>query len=156
MGKKKLSAEDACFFINSQLTLCGPRLGTSLRPDAVEAGRGVRYSSPPPPYPPLCGARARELGIAHNLMESFVAMDDVMPNPAAEEEEDVPVAATITGVGAPIDAGAGMRARSANNAVRYGQVMDVGSFVRWLSGVGSTDASVPTRGSQASKAGVQD
>ena len=85
-----------------------------------------------------------------------MAMDDVMPNPAAEEEESVPVAATITGVGAPIDAGAGMRARSASNAVRYGQVMDVGSFVRWLSGVGSTDASVPTRGSQASKLGVQD
>jgi len=33
------------------------------------------YMSPPPEYPPLAGAKARERGITNNLMESFVRMD---------------------------------------------------------------------------------
>ncbi len=99
----------------------------------------------------------------HNLMESFVAMgpEDVSPSRTAEEDEDLPEKAVRTSrrVGSPDDAGtaAGTRAAvrtgaRAAAAVRYGQVMDVGAFVRWFSA--ADDTSAPTRwGSQKSNLG---
>ncbi|KAI1788484.1 N-terminal glutamine amidase-domain-containing protein [Ganoderma leucocontextum] len=127
-------------------------------PDLKMVGRGhegitaVQYSSPPPPYPPLRGVKAREQGIVHNLMESFVAMEpDAISSRAAEEDEDLPERdlRTSARVGSPDDAGNATTTRagdrSARAAVQYGQVMDVGAFVRWLSA--ADDASAPRWGS---------
>ena len=113
----------------------------------------MQYSSPPPPYPPLCGVKARELGITHNLMESFVAMEpDATSSRAAEEDEDVPEKALRASprAGSPDDYGNAasvQRAsdRGARAAVRYGQVMDIGAFMSWLSL--ADDASAPRWGS---------
>ncbi|KAH9929648.1 N-terminal glutamine amidase-domain-containing protein, partial [Amylocystis lapponica] len=66
--------------------------------------REHRSSRPPPPYPPLCGRMARELGITHNLLDSFVAMSPV---------------------GLP-EAGAGMQV--------FGEVMGMRRFLSWVSG----------------------
>ncbi|RPD59122.1 hypothetical protein L227DRAFT_576350 [Lentinus tigrinus ALCF2SS1-6] len=102
------------------------------------------YSKPPPPYPPLRGRKARELGIAHNLMESFVAMGITPASVAVAQEEEGPVlrAAEPQTMGPPADSGgaekAATRARSAA-AMQYGQVTDVGGFVRWLSGESELD-----------------
>ncbi|RDB24108.1 Protein N-terminal glutamine amidohydrolase [Hypsizygus marmoreus] len=38
-------------------------------------GGPLQYSSPPPLYAPICGAVAAKRGITHNLMSSFVSMD---------------------------------------------------------------------------------
>ncbi len=98
-----------------------------------EAGSAPRYSKPPPPYPPLCGVKAKELGITHNLMESFVAMDiKPVPVSVAEEEGPAPVA-EVRSVGFPDHSGAGKAANASASVVQYGQVMDVAGFVRWLS-----------------------
>lgn len=69
-----------------------------------------QYWTPPPPYPALCGLKARELGVTHNLMSSFVAMS---AQPAGSGE----------------DAGAGVKA-----AEQFGKVMDVDEFLLWISG----------------------
>lgn len=45
----------------------------------LEPGQPLYYSSPPPPYAPICGELSRNTGITNNLMSSFVCMD-----PAAE------------------------------------------------------------------------
>jgi len=37
---------------------------------------GTRYLSPSPPYECICGVSAREMGVANNLMSSFVAMEE--------------------------------------------------------------------------------
>ncbi|PIL30513.1 hypothetical protein GSI_07213 [Ganoderma sinense ZZ0214-1] len=124
----------------------GPDLRTV---DGAEASPIVQYSSPPPPYAPLRGVKAREQGITHNLMESFVAMEpDATSSRAAEEEEDLPEKALRTSprVGASDDDGNAATVqrvghRSARGAVRYGQVMDVGAFMSWLST--ADDASAP-------------
>ncbi|KAI0350075.1 hypothetical protein OH77DRAFT_1413760 [Trametes cingulata] len=79
---------------------------------------GPRYAQPPPPYPPLRGEKARAMGIVHNLMESFVAMD-LRPAPLAEES-------------AALREGEAQDPRS--SAARYGQVMNAEAFVRWLAG----------------------
>ncbi|KAL1947427.1 hypothetical protein VTO73DRAFT_14388 [Trametes versicolor] len=92
-------------------------------PEAKE--EGPRYASPPPGYPPICGAKARAMGIADNLMRSFVAMD-ALPAPLAEEGEDKCE-----------DKGPGS---TESEAVRYGQVMDMDAFLDWLAG--SPDAGV--------------
>jgi len=34
----------------------------------------LTYLSPPPPYPPIRGRRAMEVGIEDNLMDSYVSM----------------------------------------------------------------------------------
>ena len=36
----------------------------------------MRYLSPLPPYPPICGQKAREQGITNNLMDSYVSMQE--------------------------------------------------------------------------------
>ena len=36
----------------------------------------VVYEAAPPLYPPIAGIRARERGVAHNLMTDFVDMDN--------------------------------------------------------------------------------
>ena len=55
------------------------------------------------------------------------------------EEEGTHSASAFAGValGAPVDGSAnvsGMRAYAGAGTARYGQVMDMGGFVRWLSG----------------------
>ncbi|KAI0648246.1 N-terminal glutamine amidase-domain-containing protein [Trametes meyenii] len=80
---------------------------------------GVKYASPPPAYPPLRGAKAREMGVVHNLMESFVEMGLHWPAPLAEEFVEVREGEGQV-VGRP--------------AAEYGQVMRMGDFVKWLSG----------------------
>ncbi|KAI8998996.1 N-terminal glutamine amidase-domain-containing protein [Trametes punicea] len=85
---------------------------------------GSRYSMPPPPYPPLRGAKARALGITNNLMESFVAMDvDPITSP--------PAAAGAEGFVEPRE---GEERNPRSPAARYGQVMDLEGFVAWLAG----------------------
>ncbi|EIW60754.1 uncharacterized protein TRAVEDRAFT_71054 [Trametes versicolor FP-101664 SS1] len=85
------------------------------------AEEGPRYASPPPGYPPICGAKARALGITDNLMRSFVAMD-ALPAPLAEE----PVTRREGE-----DEGSGSMG---SEAVRYGQVTDMVGFLNWLAG----------------------
>ncbi|OJT11128.1 hypothetical protein TRAPUB_12342 [Trametes pubescens] len=88
-----------------------------------------RYASPPPGYLPICGAKARAMGIVDNLMGSFVAMD-ALPAPHAEgsaacrEDEDKCEDEGPWSI--------------ESEAVRYGQVMDMDAFLRWLPG--SSDA----------------
>ena len=104
---------------------------------------------PPPPYPPLRGRKAQELGVVHNLMSAFVAMDitpDCGSGSAAEEElEEGPIPAVGRSAGpldsAADDAGNAAMATGARGAAaeQYGQVMDVGSFVRGLSGEPAQD-----------------
>ncbi|KAI0806968.1 N-terminal glutamine amidase-domain-containing protein [Fomes fomentarius] len=107
--------------------------------DKIINGAGVphgpRYSMPPPPYPPLCGAKARELGIVHNLMESFVAMDvisgaaiSVSDGRTVAEDEGTYSAPGFAGEIATSGVGAGARASS--SLARYGQVMDIGGFMQ--------------------------
>lgn len=59
------------------------------------------------------------MGIADNLMRSFVAMD-ALPAPLAEEGEDKCE-----------DEGPGS---TGSEAVGYGQVMDIDGFLDWLAG----------------------
>ncbi|KZT28521.1 hypothetical protein NEOLEDRAFT_1058217 [Neolentinus lepideus HHB14362 ss-1] len=40
----------------------------------VEELENIRYISPPPGYPAICGPRAKEKGVKTNLMEAFVRM----------------------------------------------------------------------------------
>ncbi|KAH9857637.1 N-terminal glutamine amidase-domain-containing protein [Lenzites betulinus] len=94
----------------------GSRLGGTDGEDPqgsedAPAAPGPRYASPPPPYPPLQGAQARAMGIAHNLMEAFVAMG--VPPPASPG----PLAGEFVG-----------------GAAQHGQVMGADAFVRWLAG----------------------
>lgn len=84
---------------------------------------------PPPPYPPLCGAKARELGIIHNLMESFVAMDII-----SGATSSVSDGRTVSEDEGTYSAAAGEVATSgaSSSLARYGQVMDIGGFIEWL------------------------
>jgi hypothetical protein len=41
---------------------------------AVQVQNSFVYGVAPPAYPPIAGARAREKGVAHNLMSHFVDM----------------------------------------------------------------------------------
>lgn len=68
------------------------------------------YRSAPPRYPPLCGRRARELGVTHNLMDSFVAMTAASVSSCRRTDAG------------KVDAQQG-----------YGEVMDITGFVHWLS-----------------------
>jgi len=43
-------------------------------PSLVEESENIRYISPPPGYPAICGPRAKEKGVKTNLMEAFVRM----------------------------------------------------------------------------------
>ncbi|KAH8108170.1 N-terminal glutamine amidase-domain-containing protein [Cristinia sonorae] len=67
----------------------------------------IRYSSPPPLYPPLCGAKAREKGVGHNLMESFVSMRVAHAQDPLEGRKDPAVDS-------------------------YGEVMDLYTFLGWV------------------------
>ena len=94
---------------------------------------------PPPPYPPICGPKARAAGIVNNLMESYVTMD-IERRPAsasdAKEEGAVPAfASTEVGldIASPDDGHATAEARSAG-MMEYGRVMDMEGFVQWISG----------------------
>ncbi|GBE82628.1 hypothetical protein SCP_0410130 [Sparassis crispa] len=89
--------------IDSSFSGASPRSVMGLVPGAVPP---VRYTAPPPPYPPLCGRRAREAGVVHNLME-FVSM-----SPDAEDLES----------------------SVARREGCYGKVMDMEGFVLWLAG----------------------
>ncbi|KAI0781311.1 N-terminal glutamine amidase-domain-containing protein [Trametes elegans] len=87
------------------------------------ADESHRYSSPPPPYPPLCGAKARAMGIVNNLMDSFVAMGSSALRAGGEA------------------AGLSREAEAEEDAAaQYGQVMDLGAFVRWLTGSQNSEA----------------
>ena len=73
-----------------------------------------QYGKPPPAYPALRGLKARELGITHNLMSSFVTMSASgtrKPHPPKPED----------GVGVPV-------------AQQFGKVMDMDEFLLWISG----------------------
>ncbi|RDX52697.1 hypothetical protein OH76DRAFT_1399945 [Lentinus brumalis] len=106
---------------------------------SIGSSSAPSYSMPPPPYPPLCGVKAKELGLAHNLMESFVAMDIKPVSVSVAEEEGPAPAAELRSVGSPDHSGAGKAANASATAVQYGQVMDVAGFVRWLSVSGDSD-----------------
>ena len=105
---------------------------------------------PPPPYPPLRGRKAQGLGVVHNLMSAFVAMD-ITPtcgsgSAAEEEDEESPINPAVGRSAGPLDSAAAAdpgKATGARGAAaaaeQYGQVMDVGSFVRWLSGEPAQD-----------------
>ncbi|OCH90302.1 hypothetical protein OBBRIDRAFT_812793 [Obba rivulosa] len=83
-----------------------------------EGGRAelqVRYTAPPPAYPPLCGARARERGVTHNLMDAFVAMSLTAPSACACPE----------GPGAQV---------TESPEVTLGRVVDMAGFLDWVSG----------------------
>lgn len=43
-------------------------------PEVQNASTSLVYQVAPPMYPPIAGVRARERGIAHNLMSDFVDM----------------------------------------------------------------------------------
>ncbi|KAI0328116.1 hypothetical protein GY45DRAFT_1255775 [Cubamyces sp. BRFM 1775] len=96
----------------------------ALDVDADEATpEGPRYSMPPPPYPPLCGAKARALGVTNNLMASFVSMSRAHVQTPARDTQDTPAPA-------PRHLAAG-----------YGQVMDMDGFVAWLAGPAGSENS---------------
>ncbi len=38
-------------------------------------GGEVRYSAPPPTYPPIQGSAAKATGVTNNLMSAFVSME---------------------------------------------------------------------------------
>lgn len=109
-----LASVCACARLRSFPGLMAAR-GHTEAPEAKE--EGPRYASPPPGYPPICGAKARAMGIADNLMRSFVAMD-ALPAPLAEEVEGEDEGPGSTG----------------SEVVRYGQVMDMDGFLHWLAG----------------------
>lgn len=72
-----------------------------------------QYWAPPPPYPALCGLKARERDVTHNLMSSFVAMS-ASAQPARSGEDGA-------GAGVPV-------------AEQFGKVMDMDEFLLWISG----------------------
>lgn len=125
----------------SDLLHCLPHI-LAAPSDAVGAGlsMGPQYSMPPPPYPPLCGAKAKAMGVVNNLMASFVSMA-IKPasQPAAEDIPSLDVGSG-GGFAAPVDAAAGPRRSAA--AGEYGQVMDMGAFVRWLATSGTDSDSL--------------
>ncbi|OBZ75373.1 Protein N-terminal glutamine amidohydrolase [Grifola frondosa] len=85
-------------------------------PDAQEA----RFRSPPPPYPAICGRRARQMGVKHNLMEAFVQMSESECVPA-------PRAALRGGEGA-------VGPEEGKGEDGYGKVLDMERFLKWISG----------------------
>ena len=105
---------------------------------------------PPPPYPPLCGAKAKERGVVNNLMASFVTMavdlklkleparfveEEVEPSAEGESEScgHLATLGAATGVPPECETAGAAAAASADSEVGYGEVMDVEGFVRWLS-----------------------
>lgn len=77
----------------------------------------AQYTSPPPLYPPICGRRARDAGVAHNLTE-YVSM--------ARQYAHGDIDARPRGRG------------GVETAPEYGRVVDIASFVRWLAGADTT------------------
>jgi len=71
------------------------------------------YKMPPPAYAALCGRKAEQLGIFHNLMESYVSMSLSDPDKPALGQADASVEET---------------------SKVYGEVMDMTGFMRWISG----------------------
>ncbi|KAI0747676.1 hypothetical protein C8Q80DRAFT_1168047 [Daedaleopsis nitida] len=120
-------------------------VGTEGAVDGAGASIGPQYSMPPPPYPPLCGAKAKAMGVVNNLMASFVSMaiKPASQQPAAEDIPHPHPASLVVGsdgeFAAPVDAGAGPRSATAGE---YGQVMDMGGFVRWMAMSGTDSDSL--------------
>ena len=130
-----------------------------MLPEADEATpEGPRYSMPPPPYPPLCGNKARALGVTNNLMESFVSMSRAHIQTPARETQDAPAPAprqlhegTIVNgpnsdMEATTDSGSvhseGWQLPTQSLAAGYGQVMDMDGFVAWLAGPAGSEKAV--------------
>jgi hypothetical protein len=44
-------------------------------PTSEQFAEQALYRASPPPYPPLCGRKARERGVTNNLMSHFVGME---------------------------------------------------------------------------------
>ncbi|KAI0071812.1 hypothetical protein K474DRAFT_1686901 [Panus rudis PR-1116 ss-1] len=90
------------------------------------------YSAPPPSYPPICGRVAKEKGIVNNLFDSFVSMSGSTSMGVAGH---VPTSATEM----TTDANTNANGADADSEVRslkaeyFGEVMDMETFIRWLS-----------------------
>ncbi|THH32980.1 hypothetical protein EUX98_g1205 [Antrodiella citrinella] len=97
-------ASDRSHMIKPPLVPSGENEGSG-ETDHVAA---TLYYAPPPSYAPLCGARAREKGISHNLMNSFVSMKASRTDDPISVDPDM-IDPTI-----------------------YGEVMDCKTFLTWL------------------------
>lgn len=89
-----------------------------LPPDTVP-----QYIRPTPTYPALCGLKARELGITHNLMSSFVTMS------STAQAQKYP-SRTGDNTGVPV-------------AEQFGKVMDMDEFLLWISGEDALEERAP-------------
>ena len=83
--------------------------------------RSGEYLSPPPPYPPLCGSKAREMGVTDNLMTRWVSMKDGA-NPLLHQGT---IQASFGKEQTQDDVHPEPRV--------YGEVMDMSGFLSWLS-----------------------